>query len=389
MKNNLRWDSYVLFKGDENIQSFWCNHLSREDKKILYVLGKGFDVRMNHGIRHLVNCNTSSKIECVVIEFDEGSDSSSKNYKINVDKNFNELKTLNGITLKTKSIALWKGQGRNKRRIGDKEAADIFLSYDDIKEYSDIVLDISALPRGVYFSLIGKLLTLIDFNKIDNCEMHNLFVITTENAKIDQQTIDDDIDEELKFSFGFSGDLELTSDDPVIWFPILGENKYNQIIRAYNKINPREICPLLPFPSKDPRRSDNLIIEYHQLLFDELRIESQNLLYVPEQNPFEVYRNLSYAIINYNKTLSILNGCKAAISTFSSKLLSIGAIITAYEMNNRKTDKIGVGILNVDSKGYKIEDEQKILKIKIESELFLTWLTGDPYNIHSNDNKSK
>ena len=38
MKNNLRWDSYVLFKGDENIQSFWCNHLSREDKKILYVL---------------------------------------------------------------------------------------------------------------------------------------------------------------------------------------------------------------------------------------------------------------------------------------------------------------------------------------------------------------
>lgn len=389
MKNNLRWDSYILFKGEDEIQSFWSNHLLSEEKKILYILGKGFDVRMNDGIKHLINCNTSSKVECIIIEFDEGADSSSKHYVINVEENFNELKNLNGITLDTKFIALWKGQGRNKRRIGDKNAADIFQSYGDIKDYSDIIIDISALPRGVYFSLIGKLLTLIDLNKINNCENHNLFVITAENAKIDQQTIDEDIDEELKFSFGFSGDLELTSEDPVIWFPILGENKYNQIIKAYNKINPTEICPLLPFPSKDPRRSDNLIFEYHQLLFDELRIESQNLLYVPEQNPFEVYRNLSYAIINYNKTLSILNGCKAAISTFSSKLLSIGAIITAYEMNSRKIDKIGVGILNVDSKGYKIENEQTLKKLKVESELFLAWLTGDPYNVQSNDNKNK
>ena len=121
--------------------------------------------------------------------------------------------------------------------------------------------------------------------------------------------------------------------------------------------------------------------------FDELRIESQNLLYVPEQNPFEVYRNLSNAIINYNETLSIINGCKAAISTFSSKLLSIGALITAYELNSRKIDKIGVGVLNVDSKGYKIEDEGTLNTVNQESELFLTWLTGEPYNAKQNEVK--
>ncbi|MBU2557574.1 MAG: hypothetical protein KJ578_07330 [Bacteroidetes bacterium] len=144
------------------------------------------------------------------------------------------------------------------------------------------------------------------------------------------------------------------------------------IVVVQNKIDPREICPLLSFPAKDPRRSDTLIIEYHQLLFDELRIEFQNLLYVPEQNPFEVYRNLSNAIINYNKTLSIIAGCKAAISTFSSKLLSIGALITANELNNRLNDKIGIGVLNVDSRGYRIEEEESLGEINEQSELFLT-----------------
>lgn len=381
MINKLRWDSYVLMKGDNKIQSFWREHLNGNSRNVLYILGKGFDVRMNEGIKQFINCNSDASIKCLLIEFDEGQDSTSQDYKTMVDQNIKELQSFKNISIEKKKIELWKGKGRNKRRIGDKEAADIFSSYKMIFGFTDIIVDISALPRGIYFSLIGKLLTLIDINKIDGYEMHNLFVLTSENAKIDQLTQKEDNDDDLKFTFGFGGGLELTSDDPVIWFPILGENKKNQIIRAYNKISPREICPLLPFPAKDPRRSDTLIIEYHQLLFDELRIESQNLLYVPEQNPFEVYRNLSNAIINYNETLSIINGCKAAISTFSSKLLSLGALMTAYELNNREVDPIGVGVLIVDSKGYIIEDELHLTTINEESELFLTWLTGEPYNL--------
>lgn len=380
MENKLRWDSYVQIKGFDQIQSFLKKYLKDKSKNILFVLGKGFDIRMNEGIKQIVNCNSGVKIKCLLIDFDEGNDSSSKEYKNNVDINLNYLHSLKGISIETKNISIWKGKGRNKRRIGDKEASDIFTTYNDILEYSDIIVDISALPRGIYFSLIGKLLTLIDINKSGGEEKHNLFIFTCENAKIDQITIKDEIDQELKFSFGFGGGLELTSDDPIIWFPILGENKESQIISAHYKISPDEICPLLPFPAKDPRRSDTLIIEYHKLLFDELRIESQNLLYVPEQNPFEVYRNLCNAIINYNKTLSVLNGCKAAISTFSSKLLSIGALLTAYELNNRSIDKIGVGILNVDSVGYKINIELSE-DLNSESELFLTWLTGEPYNV--------
>lgn len=377
MKNSLRWDPYVLMKGAENIQTFWKEHVNTKERKILYILGKGFDIRMNEGIRQFITQENKVNINCLLITYNEGIESSSHDYQKFVDQNLEDLKSLSNINIKVKSIEIWKGKGRNKRRIGDKEASDIFFDYTNIKEYTDIIVDISALPRGIYFSLIGKLLTLIDFGKVNGIEKHNLLILTSENALIDQLTIEEDIDEDLKYSFGFGGGLELTSDDPVIWFPVLGENKRTQIIKAHHKLSPREICPLLPFPSKNPRRSDKLIIEYHQLLFDELRIESQNLLYVPEQNPFEVYRNLTNAIINYHETLSILNGCKAAISTFSSKLLSIGAILTAYELNSKE---IGVGVLNVESNGYKIKEEETLSTINKNSELFLTWLTGEPYN---------
>jgi len=379
--SKLRWESYVLFRSSKEINTFWCEHYKNKGRKTLFILGKGFDIRMNLGLKNLI-ANNQIEVNTLLVEFDEGRSSASHDYERYVDDNTSELEMLSGIIIEKREISLWKGSGRKKRRIGDREAADnIIISYDEIKEYSDIILDISALPRGIYFSLIGKILILIDSHKLGGNELHNFFIVTSENAKIDSMTQEEVVDEDLNYTHGFGGGLELTSEVPIIWFPILGENKKHQLLKANQKINPREICPLLPFPSKDPRRSDQLIIEYHRLLFDELRIEGQNLMYVPEQNPFEVYRSLCHAIINYNESLKILYGCKAAISTFSSKLLSIGALLAAYEFTYcNESDRIAVGLLNVDSQGYKIDEEELLTAMKNESELFLTWLTGEPYN---------
>ncbi|MEO5563052.1 MAG: hypothetical protein ABIR18_06440, partial [Chitinophagaceae bacterium] len=71
-----------------------------------------------------------------------------------------------------------------------------------------------------------------------------------------------------------------------------------------------------------------------------------------------------------------LNGCKAVLSTFSSKLLSIGTLLAAYEL---KKKDIGVGVLNVDSHGYKIDPDADLKRLKEESKLFVIWLTGEPY----------
>ena len=68
--------------------------------------------------------------------------------------------------------------------------------------------------------------------------------------------------------------------------------------------------------------------------------------------------------------------CKTVLSTFSSKLLSIGTLMAAYEL---KSKDIGVGVLNVDSHGYKIDDGIDLKIMREESNLFVIWLTGEPY----------
>jgi hypothetical protein len=373
-----RWNPYVLLQ-NETVTELWKNHFHEQNKKVLFILGKGFDVRMNLGIQSLISVCPNIDLDCLLIELDEGKDSSSHNLKDLVEDNVTEITSiLNGRTISRKDLMLWTTTGKKKVKIGDREASNIIEKYDDIKDYTDIIVDISALPRGVYFSLIGKLLALID--KYSN-NSQNLFVCIAENAEIDALTKEKASEGDVNYLHGFGGGIEVTSenDKPLVWFPILGEEKLPHVRKAFGKITETknrlyEICPTFPFPSKDPRRSDSILIEYHELLFDELGIEPQNIMYISERNPFEAYIQLSNAIKNYKKSLEIINGCKAVLSNFSSKLLSIGTLLAAYE--NRED----IGILNVDSQGYDYVDKNEVKKLKSESELFVTWLTGEPYN---------
>jgi hypothetical protein len=376
----MRWNPYVLLK-NEGVIKFWeqrfLNQL--ENEKLLFILGKGFDPRMNLALRSLMESCPNINIECWMITFDEGANSSSHKYSELVDENLLELGgLLSSRKLAEKKIKIWDIQGKKRTRVGDQQASRLISGFDEISEFSDIIVDVSALPRGVYFSFIGRLLALVDYQKAD-ISKPNIYVSIAENASIDSKIREFDPGE-VYYPRGFGGGVELASEHqkPLIWFPILGEERKAHTTKAFEKITETkdrlyEICPTLPFPSKDPRRSDTVLINHHSILFDEFTIEPQNITYIPEQNPFESYIQLSQAILNYKKSLKILSGCKAVISPFSSKILSIAALLTAYE------NQEDVAILNVDSDGYEIDDEKELKKMGGESELILTWLSGIPY----------
>ena len=98
----------------------------------------------------------------MVVEFDEGETSPSRFHDDLLARNICALEKLflGKGTISVKQVKMLSEDGR--RRIGSRGAAAVFLSHNDFVNYSDILVDISALPRSLYMPLLAKLLYLID-----------------------------------------------------------------------------------------------------------------------------------------------------------------------------------------------------------------------------------
>ena len=206
---------------------------------------------------------------------------------------------------------MWSDDGR---RIGTIKAGSIFKEYKELTPYTDIVVDVSALPTSIYFPLIGKIMTLIDINHGAN-DLPNLHLVGAENPTLDKIIHAEGIDDDADFLHGFSNGLEMEATGNIsrVWIPILGEDQEGELERIDDLVKPQEICPVLPFPCSDPRRGDNLILEYRRLLFDRFKVEPGNIIYTSENNPFEVYQKLVETIHHFNESLLPIGGCKVVI----------------------------------------------------------------------------
>jgi hypothetical protein len=381
---NLRWDPYLMGRGS-GFNDFWTKHLlQNNNRNLLYVLGKGFDPRMCNGLRAVLNVGGQGLRDCLLIEFDEGENSPSKRYEHMVAENMNILKGLmheKGY-INSKSVQMWSDEGSGRRRIGSRSAGGIFLNMSDFKNYTDIIIDISALPQGIFFPLIGKIMYLLDNSKKDKPTntVLNLHIVVSEDSELDLRIKSIGIDDDASYIYGFGGNLEVeaTAEIPKVWIPILGEGRAGHLERIYALVNPGEICPVLPSPSLNPRRGDDILIEYRELLFDQWHIEPKNIIYAQEQNPFEAYRQIHRTACHYNQVLEPLGGCKIAVSALSSKLLSLGALLASYDLKKIGMD---VGLAHVETHGYKIEGTEDGNNIILKDELFTLLLVGECYEL--------
>jgi hypothetical protein len=314
--------------------------------------------------------------ECLLIKYNEGPGSPSIEYKNRVDANIAKMQSLlrgNGVVRQV-DVPMMSDDGR---RIGSRRASNAIRG-DVISRFDDVVVDISAMPRGIYFAIITKLLYLIDANasREGSVKSVNLHVLVAEEVSIDEKIQEDGIDDHAAYMHGFSSDLvqEATAGAPRIWIPVLGEGKHEQLIRLYDHVRPDEICPVFPSPSVNPRRVDDLVREYRELLFDRLRIEPSNIIYSSEWNPFEVYRQICRTIERYDSALDALGKCKVVVSALSSKLLSVGALLAAYEA---KRKGYMIGISHVETHGYQICGDIGSFHPK----LYSLWITGECYHV--------
>jgi hypothetical protein len=370
-----RWQNYVLEHG-QGLDQFWESHLRARDRNVLVIVGKGFDPRMCRGVETLLRAGGRGKRDVFAISFDEGPTSPSAIYKELVDRNWQRLQAaMSGHgTVSESSLKMWSEDGR---RVSSRSAANVFNGLSDFGDFSDLVIDISSMPRNVYLPLIAKALYLLDSPGEDSAQLKpNLHVFVSEDPVLDHRIRDEEVDEAADYIHGFRGGLEMeaTAGRPKVWLPLLGEDQRTQLDRIYDLVIPDEICPVLPSPSLNPRRGDDLVLEYQEFLFDRLRVEPRNFIYASERNPFEVYRQIRKAVLHYIDALQPLGGCKTVLSAISSKLMSVGALLVAYELKQRDVE---IGIAHVESRGYKIESGSA--NEDNQTELFGLWLAGECY----------
>jgi hypothetical protein len=368
-----RWSTYARASGSD-LELFFNEHFGETSRNLCFIMGRGFDPRMVTGIRRLRRACPNLPIQIILLTFDEGDLSPSRKYDEVVQANMKVLmETVDEKNVTVKALSMFSPE---RRRITARSAEALFKNAIEFANFSDIIVDVSALPRSVFMPVTAKLLHLIDGS---SSQTPNLFVLADENVGLDSAFLEEGLDEEADYVHPFRGDAEResTAAKPRVWFPLLGENQGNQLRKISDLVKPSEVCPLLPAPSRNPRRGDDLVIEHREFLFDTLRVDPRNFLYVSEDNPFEVYRQLMLAISHYGTTLEPLGGANAILTAASSKLLSIGALLAAYEL---KKSKSRIAIAHIEAHGYGIGVELgQLSQLAEHGVTHCLWLAGECY----------
>lgn len=347
----MRWDPYILAQGAE-FDRFWAEHLAARDRKVAIVAGLGFDARACVASQRILNASQGGQRDLWLICYD------------NAQANIEELKPLVDAN-DTAFASTFQGRGnihrlplqmrRENGRIASGPATQKLIpSLSGLFGYDDIVIDISAMPRMIALVLISQLIALLDKRRAAGTPVPNLHVVVAESVAMDVDVAEESLEEDVVHVTGFTGRIGAESiNNPKIWFPILGEGQRIRLQRIYEKLQPDEICPVIPFPSINPRRGDALIEEYRDILFEDYRVDPRSILYASEFNPFEAYRHVFGAIDRYRLALGELDSCRAIVSPLSSKLLSVGAILAAYDHRTQRSGQFHIGLHYVEAGSYR------------------------------------
>lgn len=388
----MLWDHYVFRRGNA-VHDLWDGLLRDRSVNLLYIAGRGFDIRAQAVMREFVagqqgSGRSTRSAKLVLLGFD--------GYEL--DEGIERLTEENAAALEalflplgvTETITIASTDGEDEASASDALRQRVEAVLAELDGKTDIVLDVSSLPRATYLALLTNILRKLVPHKTPSAGApHPLYangvnfqVLVAEDARLDGEIRAEDPSNDLVMVPGFftAWQAESVQDWPLVWFPVLGENRVNQLQKIVDSAlipTEAEICPVVPHPSKDPRRADNLLVEYRVPLFDSRRTPTSNILYAHESHPFEAYRQLLGAMQRYRDSMKIMGGCRLVMTPLGSKLITLGAGLACFEM--RPTDwneKYGVAIPHAEPRRY-VASVDSLRRSNPEISVLL--LTGEAY----------
>lgn len=194
-------------------------------------------------------------------------------------------------------------------------------------EVTDVILDLSALSIGIGFPAARMLLE--DCEAARNRAFHLMIV---SNPEMDDRisTVPSSRAGSVK---GFSPPIDTEGQELAqVWIPQLARGRASALTQIGAAIQRRyKICPLLPFPARNPRRADDLLAEYRTELVNEWEVDPRDVVYASERNPLDCYRTLSTLKTRFDRTMRGTYESRMVLSPVGSKVLAAGALMAAIE----------------------------------------------------------
>lgn len=209
---------------------------------------------------------------------------------------------------------------------------------------TDVILDLSALSIGIGFPA-AKLL-------LEDCEASKgmaFHLMIVSNPELDDR-ITSVPSTRISPVKGYAPDVGLSPLEVAqIWIPQLARGRASTLTQI-DAASERwyKICPVLPFPARNPRRADDLLAEYQNELVNEWEIDPRDIVYASEKNPLDCYRTLSTLKQRFDRTMEDTYEPRMVLSPIGSKVLAAGAMMAAIEH--------GMSVQYVETESYEFAD---------------------------------
>jgi len=359
-----RWDRCIDYY-DQNVKFFFAGHFSESHRKCLFIGGAGFDPRATQMVRDLEPI-LKTRLSCLLIKEERPNPDVKLINKANETLQvYKDLKINNELLL----VNIF---AEDNAVVGGNNTVSRLADY-NLSAYSDIVIDFSALSIGISFPLVKYV-----YDKVrEGSEPINIHLVVVSNPELDSMIVSAPNDRVTEVrGFPRRDKLHGEPEKARLWLPQLSGGRRETLKLIFEAVQPHDTCPILPFPSDDPKRGDKLVTNFISELEDEWAVDNwavdaRNIVYAAERNPLDIYRTILRIDDERKPVFESFGGSVVILSPLGSKMLAIGALMAALERE--------FPVVYVEALEYNVDWSTTDKVVYDNSKTAHVWLYGEAY----------
>lgn len=196
--------------------------------------------------------------------------------------------------------------------------------------YTDVFVDASSMSRGVCFPIVKQ---AYEVSKRPGGGNAHILMAGRTKGTIRARPMSSDTPQ---YVHGFQSDMDTDDvrDAIKLWIPQLSEGAVASLSRIHSAVEPHESCPILPFPSSDPRRGDMLMREFQLPILNEWDVNLLDVIYAHEADPTDVCETITRIHTSRADAFSLSTDrpARTILSPAGSRIGSVGMLLAALRL---------------------------------------------------------